>query len=171
LKSASTFGITPYASGVVRNLEAVPTDESLSDRLRAAVISERQIVRARVVELTDQANRLRSLLESVEGDLDGAVRLLGQLDEMLGIAPQLSIADRDGILPGQRIRAVAIQVLKRHRRGRAAVHYREWYDLLVRDGHRIAGKDPVATFLAELSRAPEVEKVGRRTGLYKLAAA
>jgi hypothetical protein len=51
------------------------------------------------------------------------------------------------------------------------VHYREWYDLLVRDGHRIAGKDPVATFLAELSRAPEVEKVGRRTGLYKLAAA
>jgi hypothetical protein len=107
----------------------------------------------------------------VEDDLGRAVTLLGQLDEMLGIAPQMPIVDSEGILRGQRIRAVAIQVLKSHRGERATVHYREWYDLIVRDGHRVAGKDPLATFLAQLSRAPEVERVGRRTGMYRLAAA
>jgi hypothetical protein len=149
----------------------VSSDEVLSDRLRAAAASERDVVLGRIDELTEQTHRLRSLLDGVEADLNGAVRLLAQLEEMLGTARQMPFVDREGILRGQRIRAVAIQVLKRHRRKGNAVHYREWYDLLVRDGHRVAGKDPLATFLAELSRAPEVEKVGRRTGLYKLAAA
>jgi hypothetical protein len=111
------------------------------------------------------------MLEGVELELSGALRLLGQLDEMLGIARQMPITDPAGVLRGQRIRAVAIQVLKRHSRSRDPLHYREWYDLVVRDGHRVAGKDPVATFLAELSRAPEVERVGRRTGIYRLTAA
>lgn len=146
-------------------------DEALSDRLRAAAACEREVVLRRVGELTEQAERLRGLLEGVEGELAGARRLLCQLEEMLGIARQMPIVDPEGILRGQRIRAVAIQVLKRHRRSRDAVHYREWYELLVRDGHRVAGRNPVATFLAELSRAPEVEKVGRRTGLYRLAVA
>ncbi len=125
----------------------------------------------RIAALREQSERLHGLLEGVEADLDGAERLLAQLDEMLGIASQMPIVDREGVLRGQRIRAVAIEVLKRHRGERASVHYREWYDLIVRDGHRVAGKDPLATFLAQLSRAPEVERVGRRTGVYRLAAA
>lgn len=151
--------------------QAMSADEVLSDRLRAAAAHEREIVLCRVGELTEQAGRLRDLLEGVEGELVGTSRLLGQLDEMLGIARQMPIVNPEGILRGQRIRAVAIQVLKRHRRSRDPLHYREWYDLVVKDGHRVAGKDPVATFLAELSRAPEVESIGSRTGLYRLTAA
>ncbi len=147
------------------------SDETLSDGLRAAAERERGIVLRRVGELTEQADRLSGLLEGVEADLAGANRLVCQLDEMLGIARQIPITDPGGVLRGQRIRAVAIQVLKRHRRSRDTLHYREWYDLVVRDGHRVAGRDPVATFLADLSKAPEVERVGRRTGLYKLTAA
>jgi hypothetical protein len=147
------------------------SDETLSDCLRTAAARERDIVLRRVSELMQQADRLRGLLEGVEADLAGANRLVCQLDEMLGIARQMPITDPAGVLRGQRIRAVAIQVLKRHRRSRDPLHYREWYDLVVKDGHRVAGKDPVATFLAELSRAPEVERVGRRTGLYRLTAA
>jgi hypothetical protein len=48
------------------------------------------------------------------------------------------------------------------------VHYREWYSLLRTAGYTVGGKDPVATFLASVSRAPHVESVGRRTGLYLL---
>lgn len=71
----------------------------------------------------------------------------------------------------QRLREVAIQVLKRRKGRRATVHYKEWYYLLVEEGHKVAGKDPIASFLTQVSRAPEVEKVGRRSGLYRLAAA
>ena len=90
---------------------------------------------------------------------------------MLGVAPQLSMTQADEVLRGQRLRDVAIQVLKRHKGEAAAVHYREWYDLVVHEGHRVAGKDPVATFLTQVSRAAEVEPVGRRSGLYRLRVA
>jgi hypothetical protein len=146
-------------------------DEALSQRLRTVAKHEREVVADRVASLQEQSNRLQEMLRSVEEDLAGAVRLAAQLDEMLGIAPQLSIADHDVLLRGQRLRSVAIQVLKRHRGVHATVHYRDWFELIVTEGHRVGGKDPLATFLAQLSRSPEVEKLGRRTGMYRLAAA
>ena len=45
-----------------------------------------------------------------------------------------------------------------------AIHYKQWYGLLTAAEHRVAGKDPVATFLAQVHRAPEVERIGSRTG-------
>lgn len=143
----------------------------LSPELRAAAEAERQVALERVEGLHGQAERLRAVADAAEDDLAAALRLLSQLDEILGIAPQMSISHVDEILRGQRLRQVAIQVLKRRRGEAATVHYREWYELLVADGHRVAGKDPVATFLTQLSRAPEVEAVGRRTGMYRLVAA
>jgi hypothetical protein len=148
----------------------VPDPAPLSPELRAVAETERVVALERVEGLRTQAERLRAVADAAEDDLAAAVRLLGQLDEILGIAPQMSISQVDEVLRGQRLRQVAIQVLKR-RRGRAApVHYREWYELVLADGHRVAGKDPVATFLTQLSRAPEVEPIGRRTGMYRLAA-
>ncbi len=129
------------------------------------------MVLERIASLREQSERLRQVLDGVQEDLGCAVRLAVQLDEMLGIAPQLSIADSDELLRGQRLRSVAIQVLKRHRGLCATVHYREWFELIITEGHRVAGKDPLATFLTQLSRAPEVERVGRRTGMYRLSAA
>ena len=40
------------------------------------------------------------------------------------------------------------------RTGRDALHYRDWYDLLDRDRARVAGKDPLAVFLTQISRSP-----------------
>ena len=51
--------------------------------------------------------------------------------------------------------------------GRDAMHYREWYELLERAGHEIAGKDPVAVFLTQISRSPAVRR-GTRAGIYEL---
>lgn len=143
----------------------------LSEQLREAATDERALVAKRVDELREQARRIRELADAVEADLAASTRLLHQLDEMLGDAPQLSMTPSDETLRGQRLRDVAIQVLKRHRGDAAAMHYREWYELVVHEGHRIAGKDPVATFLTQVSRAPEIEPVGRRSGLYRLRAA
>lgn len=143
----------------------------LSPELRSAAEAERAIVADRVIELREQARRLHDLAVAADDDLAASVRLLGQLDEMLGLAPQLSMADVDDELRGQRLREVAIRVLKRRKGRSATVHYKEWYALLVEEGHRVAGKDPVATFLTQVSRAPEVEQVGRRSGLYRLTVA
>lgn len=143
----------------------------VSEKLRKAARAERGLVAGRVEELREQAHRVRELADAVEHDLAHNVRLLRQLDEILGVAPQLSITDDDETLRGQRLRDVAVQVLKRHKGEAVAVHYREWYELVVHDGHRVAGKDPVATFLTQVSRAPEIEPVGRRSGLYRLRAA
>jgi hypothetical protein len=149
----------------------VPDPAPLSPELRAAAETEREVALERVEGLRAQTERLRAVTDAAEEDLLAATRLLGQLDEILGFAPQLSISQVDEELRGQRLRQVAVQVLKRHRGKAATVHYREWYELLVADGHRVAGKDPIATFLTQLSRAPEVESVGRRTGMYRLVAA
>lgn len=149
----------------------MPDVGSLSPELRVAAEVERDVALERVEGLRAQAARLRAVADAAEEDLASAVRLLGQLDEILGIAQQLSISEVDEILRGQRLRQVAIHVLRRRRGAGAIVHYREWYELLVADGHRVAGKDPVATFLTQLSRAPEVEPVGRRSGMYRLIAA
>lgn len=143
----------------------------LSPELRDAAESERALVVERVDGLRAQAQRLRAAADATEEDLAAALRLLGQLDEILDLAPQMSMSQVDEVLRGQRLRQVAIQVLKRRRGQGATVHYREWYDLLVEDGHRVGGKDPVATFLTQLSRTPEVEPIGRRSGMYRLAAA
>jgi hypothetical protein len=147
----------------------------MSDQLREAAAAERALVARRVEDLREQARRMRECAEAVEVDLAASTRLLHQLDEMLGDAPQLSMTPSDETLRGHRLRDVAIQVLKRYRGGymgeAAAVHYREWYELVVHDGHRVAGKDPVATFLTQVSRAPEIERVGHRSGRYRLRVA
>jgi hypothetical protein len=143
----------------------------LSEPLRLAAEAEREVVAARIEELREQARRMHELAAAVDDDLATSLRLLGQLDEVLGVAPQLSMTNADEALRGQRLRDVAIQILKRHAGNAAAVHYREWYELVVLEGHRVAGKDPVATFLTQVSRAAEVEPVGRRSGMYRLRAA
>jgi hypothetical protein len=143
----------------------------LSEDLRDAAAAERELVAARVVQLREQATRMHELAAAVDDDLAANVRLLGQLDEMLGLAPQMSITDADDQLRGQRLRDVAVQILKRQKGEAATVHYRDWYELVVHEGHRVGGKDPVATFLTQVSRAREVEPVGRRSGLYRLRAA
>lgn len=80
---------------------------------------------------------------------------------------RLERLDRE--LRGRRLRQVAVEVLRR--RGNAdAVHYREWFALVRADGWEIRGRDPLNTFLTELGRTDGVERVGQRTGLYRLAA-
>jgi len=82
----------------------------------------------------------------------------------------MRIESLDLRLRGQRLTEVAVDILKREASDGRPIHYREWYSLLEAAGHHVAGKDPIANFLAHVGRAPEVERVAPRSGMYRLRA-
>lgn len=143
----------------------------LSDHVRDAVEREREVVVQRLAALRSQAERLHAVVAEVDRDVEETARLLRQIDEMLGLAPQLSLEALHGDLRGQRLREIAVEVLRNKKGPGSIVHYREWYELLLETGLRVAGKDPLATFLTQIARAPGVESVRPRSGLYRLRAA
>jgi hypothetical protein len=97
--------------------------------------------------------------------------LLEQLEGLLGRAVQLSIDDLDGRLRGQRLLEVAVQLLDQQPGRREPIHYKDWFQILVDNGYRVGGKDPVATFLAQINRSDRVESLGNRSGRYRLRVA
>lgn len=125
----------------------------------------------RLDQLRQQAARVHEIAAKLDEDIDTSARLLRQIDEMLGRSSQLSLEWTHRELRGQRLQEIAVQVLREKKGAGAVVHYREWYGLLVDAGGRVAGKDPVATFLTQVARAPEVESVRPRSGLYRLRSA
>lgn len=143
---------------------------ALSEHVREVLERERVEVASRLESLQDQSVRLHALVDEVDRDLAETVRLVRHMDEVLGIAPQLSF---DGELRGRELQRVAVELLRREQAGDVGepVHYRDWYRLVVRAGGRIAGRDPMASFLTQVSRAPGVESVRPRSGLYRLNSA
>jgi hypothetical protein len=140
----------------------------LSDHVREAVEAERELVAERLVALRAQAERLHAVVDEVDRNVDETARLLRQIDEMLGLAPQLSLETLHGELRGQRLRDIAVDVLRQKKGVGSVVHYRDWYQFLLEAGLRVAGKDPLATFLTQIARAPGIESVRPRSGLYRL---
>lgn len=139
--------------------------------LAEALAGEYRALRARVEQSRERAGRLRELTEQAEAQVAGEEKLLRDLGGVLGLSAQTSLDELDGRLRGQRLREVAVQVLRDQPDSGEPIHYRAWFELVRRQGYAVAGKDPLATFLAQVSRAQEVEPVGRRSGLYLLRAA
>lgn len=144
---------------------------NLSEHLQNAVAQEREVVATRLAALREQSLRLHELVEQVDRNVEETARMLRGMDEMLGLAPQLSLEALHGELRGKRLRDIAVELLRQKRGAGTIVHYREWYELLLDAGIRVAGRDPLATFLTQIARAPGVESVRPRSGLYRLGAA
>jgi hypothetical protein len=157
-----------------------------SSRLVRAVAAERAELERHRARLSSEADELRAALARIEHGLAEIDQRRGLLDRLAPDAPDLRAvrddaarrgardggADGDGdtdrggeALRGPDIREVAVKMLVEN--GRDAMHYREWYELLERAGHQIAGKDPVAVFLTQISRSPAVRR-GTRAGIYEL---
>lgn len=119
----------------------------------------------------ERADQLRALAEHSEAQASRDERLLAELESALGLADQLRLEELDSRLGGQRLEEIAVELLRTDRQFGEAIHYREWFDLVRRAGHEIGGKDPKATFLAQLRRSQAIEAVGRRSGLYRLRTA
>jgi hypothetical protein len=135
---------------------------SRSTEMSEAVLSEYRVVRGRMIEQRAQVERLRALVERLGEQV--------ALESLLGLADQLRIEELDPVLRGERLREVALEVLAEEVGPDREIHYREWFALVQRAGHQIGGRDPLATFLAQVNRAAGVVSIGRRSGLYRLAA-
>src|SRR6266545_7133085 len=103
------------ASGRPRKVTRVRTPLELSEEAREVIEAERETVALRVAELRRQSMSLHAVVEQVDADLARAERLLRRMDEVLGLAPQLAIEDIACELRGQRLRGVAVEVLRRRR--------------------------------------------------------
>lgn len=132
---------------------------------------ERDAVVARAADLRRQSEQLHAVVAQVDADLDSAEHLLRRMEELLGLAPQLAIEVLNEELRGQRLREVAVEVLRRRRAVGSIIHYTEWLELVAAEGVRVGGKNPVATFLTQIAKATAVESVRPRSGLYRLKAA
>ncbi|SRR5712691_6025605 len=143
----------------------------LSDHVREVVDKEREVVADRLAALRAQAERLHAVVADVDRNVEETARLLRQMDEMLGLAPQLSFEALHGELRGKRLREIAVELLRQKKGIGSVVHYRDWYELVLEAGLSVAGKDPLATFLTQIARAPGIESVRPRSGLYRLRSA
>lgn len=165
-----------------RRVEPLPQmtrrTSSPSARLLRAVAAERNGLRRRRDALLKRRRRIQTQLD----ELDGSV---AELDERLALISRLGDEDpapshhsaqpesepsperRGPVLRGPAIRAAAVKALLAHPERPEALHYRRWFDLLSRAGYDVAGKDPLAVFLTQLSRSPLVRR-STQSGVYEL---
>lgn len=70
----------------------------------------------------------------------------------------------NGKLSGEALRDLIAEFSRRHDE---AFHYRELFAEIEQAGHVVGGKDPIATFLTQLTRVEGIRRVGgNRSGLY-----
>lgn len=141
------------------------------EKFNESLEEQREIAIQRVDGLQRQAQALRTLLDQVESDLRRNVHMLKHLDELLGLAPEIPMAMVNDELRGRQLREVAIALLRERKGEGEPIHYRDWLRLVTDTGVKVGGRDPAATFLTQISHAPEVESVRPRSGLYRLKAA
>jgi vacuolar-type H+-ATPase subunit I/STV1 len=139
---------------------------SYSDRL---LERERRTLIQRIGDLTQRLELHRGIVEQLEADLATEERLLREVEELTDRRPQLRLERLDRQLRGRRLQEVAVEILRR-RSEDDAIHYRDWFTLVRAQGWEVVGRDPLNTFLTEVGRADGVERVGRRTGMYRVAA-
>jgi hypothetical protein len=135
----------------------------------AGLVAEYQRLATQVAAQRERAASLRMLADHAEAQADRDERMLGEVASVAGFSAQLRIEDVDPRLRGPRLERVAIELLM-GRDGDDAIHYRDWFSLLRAAGYHVSGKDPLATFLTQINRAEAVERVGQRTGMYRLRA-
>ena len=139
-----------------------------SEAFAARAREEAERLRVRALELRARGDRW---VERGEEALSEAARLetrVRELDEMLGRAPQMRLDLQTEALRGQRLREAALAVLVEQVGTKRPIHYREWYRLLTDRGLIAAGKDPVATFLTQITRSPLIERVAGKGGVYQV---
>ena len=164
-----------------------PPTQTPSPRLVRAAEAEREQLARHRRELLEARESLRVELERIEGSLEELAERETLLDRLTGAAPSDADPNREPegltrrtanegvhdedpsvtVLRGPAIRREAVRVLLAHPDRPEAMHYREWFSLLQAGGFQVAGKDPPATFLTQLSRSPAVRK-STQAGVYEL---
>lgn len=156
----------------------LPTTPTPSSRLLRAADAERADLRRHRDKLLQTRESLRSELERIEASLEAVRERESLLDRLTGpeapsappvVASRASAASNEPreLLRGPSIRRKAVEVLLRQPERPEALHYREWFELVGQAGFEVAGKDPLAVFLTQLSRSPVVRR-STQSGVYEL---
>lgn len=116
----------------------------------------------------EQAERLQELANQARARAAHEEHALLEFARAFGMDPQMGLEQLDERLRGRRLTEIAIQVLAEHQRADEPVHYKQWFEMLRQAGFAVGGRNPLATFLATVSRSPHVRAVGSRSGLYVL---
>jgi hypothetical protein len=141
---------------------------TLSAEFKATAAAEREKLILRYEECRARNEEHAARAAEAAREAERYAKTIRELGELLEVEDQLSIVGLSDQLRGERLRETAVEVLWRHHRAGDVVHYKQWFELVVADGHRIGGKNPAATFLTQVARIDSVERVGRRSGLYRL---
>ncbi len=163
------------------------TDLKPSTRLLRAADAEREGIERQRARLAEQHTRLAAELAGVEASLATLAEretLLGRLvaeqaepgmeqrsaglqgNDSGAIGSGGASAGRREVLRGPEIRETAVAVLAGSAQS-GAIHYRAWYEMILAAGYDVAGKDPLAVFLTQISRSPVVKR-STQAGVYTL---
>lgn len=169
-------------------MRAVSTAEplALSRRLRSAADAERERLGrelgrldGRVSLLTTELAELESRRTEIREQLALLARLTWQPDDSAfatsaGSArgAHLQAVVDDGppakvVLRGADIRVTAVLLLASAPEPNRPIHYQQWYRLLREAGYGLEARDPLGTFLTQITRSPVVRRAGA-PGIYAL---
>lgn len=143
---------------------------SVADPIDLLVTERRRLI-GRIEQESEQLEALSAVVEELAARISSDERMLREIDSALGRSPQMSLEEADIRLRGHKLEQIAIAVLAEAAGPGEAIHYRDWFEMLRIRGYLVAGKRPVDTFLAQINRSASVERVGRRSGLYRLSSA
>jgi hypothetical protein len=157
-----------------------------SRRLRSAATAERERMARELERLDARALALSAELakiESTRGELREQLALLARFAHEPEVFATSGVQEKEvhlraveqdaesvpatAVLRGARIRELAVFLLLASPEPARPVHYERWYQLVRDAGYVVAGKNPHATFLTQISRSPVVRKVDR-PGTYAL---
>lgn len=141
---------------------------ALSAELETALEFQYEEISQRAVQHRERAEVLGRLAEQAAAQAAADERMLHEIAGALGTACQLRIEQLDRRLRGQRLQEIAVEILASRLLPGQTIHYRQWFAWVEEAGFQITGKDPLATFLGQISRSPRVVSAGRRSGLYAL---
>jgi hypothetical protein len=155
-----------------------------SRRIRAAAVAENDRVERELARLAARERELAAEMAAVQGAREELQHQRNVLNHFtnghepaisprsgrtLRALPSPALAGSDGttLLKGASIRETAVRILAVNQDPDRPVHYRDWFELLTAQGFMPGGKDPLATFLTQISRSPLVKRT-TSAGVYVL---
>lgn len=149
-------------------LQRIERHSAQLERTRDDLASQLASVEAALADIMNRQALLARLTQGSASDATGDATPVGADVAEASVSPITS--DSNGApqsLRGPAVRKTAVRVLLSDSRAVDGIHYREWFDCLVRRGYTIEGKNPLAVFLTQISRSPAVVRNGR-PGVYRI---
>ena len=148
--------------------------------MQSAALAERERVErelrrleARRQALAEEASRVDVAIRDLGAQRSALERFVDEDTRSPAAGPALRAVPDDvqppdaTVLRGADIRRTAVRLLAASPDAQMPFHYKTWYELFRREGYLPAGKDPIATFLTQVSRSPVVRRTSR-AGEYEL---